>query len=58
MDDQSERWQIGQFAELVGLSIPQLGRYDRLRLLEPDGRETQSETITVNPPWLQPRGKS
>jgi DNA-binding transcriptional MerR regulator/catechol 2,3-dioxygenase-like lactoylglutathione lyase family enzyme len=42
MDDQSERWQIGRFAELVGLSIPQLRRYDRLRLLEPDGRETPS----------------
>lgn len=41
-DDQSGRWQIGQFAELVGLSIPQLRRYDRLRLLEPDGREAQS----------------
>lgn len=42
LDDQSERWQIGRFAELVGLSIPQLRRYDRLRLLEPDGREAQS----------------
>lgn len=42
MDDQTERWQIGQFAELVGLSIPQLRRYDRLRLLEPGGRETPS----------------
>ena len=41
-DDQTERWQIGQFAELVGLSIPQLRRYDRLRLLEPDSREEQS----------------
>lgn len=41
-DDQSGRWQIGRFAELVGLSIPQLRRYDRLRLLEPDGREAQS----------------
>ena len=41
-DDHSGRWQIGQFAELVGLSIPQLRRYDRLRLLEPDGREAQS----------------
>jgi len=41
-DDHSGRWQIGQFAELVGLSIPQLRRYDRLRLLEPDGREEQS----------------
>ncbi|WP_164842373.1 VOC family protein [Actinoplanes solisilvae] len=37
-----DRWQIGQFAELVGLSVPQLRRYDRLRLLEPDGREEQS----------------
>src|SRR3954466_11887281 len=42
MDDQSERYQIGQFAELVGLSIPQLRRYDRMRLLEPDGRQAQS----------------
>jgi DNA-binding transcriptional MerR regulator len=42
MDDQSERWQIGEFAELVGLSIPQLRRYDRQRLLEPDGREARS----------------
>lgn len=42
MDDRSGRWQIGQFAELVGLSIPQLRRYDRLRLLEPDGREAHS----------------
>ncbi|MEO6083154.1 MAG: VOC family protein [Umezawaea sp.] len=41
-DDQSGRWQIGRFAELVGLSIPQLRRYDRLRLLEPDSREAQS----------------
>jgi DNA-binding transcriptional MerR regulator/catechol 2,3-dioxygenase-like lactoylglutathione lyase family enzyme len=41
-DHMDERWQIGQFAELVGLSIPQLRRYDRLRLLEPDGRETPS----------------
>jgi DNA-binding transcriptional MerR regulator len=41
-DQQSGRWQIGQFAELVGLSIPQLRRYDRLRLLEPGGREAQS----------------
>ncbi|GAA5191202.1 hypothetical protein GCM10023322_48050 [Rugosimonospora acidiphila] len=41
-DDQVGPWQIGQFAELVGLSIPQLRRYDRLRLLEPDGREARS----------------
>jgi DNA-binding transcriptional MerR regulator len=42
VDDQPGQWQIGQFAELVGLSIPQLRRYDRLRLLEPDRREAQS----------------
>lgn len=30
--------QIGDFASLVGLSIPQLRRYDRMRLLEPEGR--------------------
>jgi DNA-binding transcriptional MerR regulator len=30
--------QIGDFATLVGLSIPQLRRYDRMQLLEPDGR--------------------
>jgi len=42
VDDESGRWQIGQFAELVGLSIPQLRRYDRLRLLEPDGRDAHS----------------
>ncbi|NMO53979.1 MerR family DNA-binding transcriptional regulator [Actinoplanes sp. TBRC 11911] len=42
MDEQSPRWQIGQFAELVGLSIPQLRRYDPLRLLEPDGRAAPS----------------
>jgi DNA-binding transcriptional MerR regulator len=41
-DHESGRWQIGQFAELVGLSIPQLRRYDRLRLLEPDSREARS----------------
>jgi len=41
-EDPSGPWQIGQFAELVGLSIPQLRRYDRLQLLEPDGRQAQS----------------
>ncbi len=41
-DERSGHWQIGQFAELVGLSIPQLRRYDRLRLLEPNGREPRS----------------
>ncbi|MDY7104170.1 MAG: MerR family DNA-binding transcriptional regulator [Actinomycetota bacterium] len=38
MADERERLQIGEFAELVGLSIPQLRRYDRLRLLAPEGR--------------------
>ena len=38
MSESRERLQIGEFAELVGLSIPQLRRYDRLRLLEPTGR--------------------
>jgi DNA-binding transcriptional MerR regulator len=33
-----DRLRIGEFAELVGLSIPQLRRYDRLRLLAPAGR--------------------
>ncbi len=33
-----DRLNIGEFAELVGLSVPQLRRYDRLRLLEPAGR--------------------
>lgn len=33
-----DRIQIGEFAELVGLSIPQLRRYDRLQLLAPAGR--------------------
>lgn len=33
---------IGEFAELVGLSIPQLRRYDRLRLLQPEGRSDQT----------------
>jgi DNA-binding transcriptional MerR regulator len=34
--------QIGRFADLVGLSIPQLRRYDRLRLLEPARRSPES----------------
>ncbi len=38
MDDERDRIQIGEFAELVGLSIPQLRRYDRLQLLAPEGR--------------------
>lgn len=37
-DDRQDRLQIGQFAELVGLSIPQLRRYERLQLLQPEGR--------------------
>ena len=36
--DERDRVNIGEFAELVGLSVPQLRRYDRLRLLEPAGR--------------------
>ena len=38
MDDELDRLQIGEFAELVGLSVPQLRRYDRLQLLTPAGR--------------------
>lgn len=38
MDTEQDRLQIGKFAELVGLSIPQLRRYDRLQLLAPAGR--------------------
>src|SRR5947207_2027036 len=37
-----DRLQIGEFAELVGLSVPQLRRYDSLRLLEPAGRSVES----------------
>lgn len=37
-----DRLQIGEFAELVGLSIPQLRRYDSLRLLQPAGRSADS----------------
>jgi DNA-binding transcriptional MerR regulator/catechol 2,3-dioxygenase-like lactoylglutathione lyase family enzyme len=36
--DEHDRFQIGEFAELVGLSIPQLRRFDRLELLAPEGR--------------------
>lgn len=38
MPDEQDALQIGEFAELVGLSIPQLRRYDRLQLLAPAGR--------------------
>ena len=38
MTDERDRFQIGEFAELVGLSIPQLRRFDRLELLAPEGR--------------------
>ena len=38
MDSERDRYQIGEFAELVGLSIPQLRRYDRLDLVAPAGR--------------------
>lgn len=36
--DERDLFQIGEFAGLVGLSIPQLRRYDRLQLLAPEGR--------------------
>ena len=42
MEDAQDRLLIGEFAELVGLSIPQLRRYHRLRLLEPAGRSAES----------------
>ncbi|MCP4958145.1 MAG: MerR family DNA-binding transcriptional regulator [Actinomycetia bacterium] len=38
MAHERDHFQIGEFAELVGLSIPQLRRYDRLQLLAPAGR--------------------
>jgi len=40
--EHEDRLQIGAFAELVGLSIPQLRRFDRLRLLEPESRSSES----------------
>jgi len=36
--DEKDSIRIGDFASLVGLSIPQLRRYDRMQLLEPEGR--------------------
>jgi DNA-binding transcriptional MerR regulator len=42
MDEARDRLRIGEFAELVGLSIPQLRRYDRLQLLEPAARSQDS----------------
>jgi len=42
MNEYEERLRIGEFAELVGLSVPQLRRYDRLRLLEPAARDAAS----------------
>ncbi len=38
MHEKRDQYQIGEFAQLVGLSIPQLRRYDRLQLLAPEGR--------------------
>lgn len=38
MSDEHDQLQIGAFGELVGLSVPQLRRYDRLELLVPEGR--------------------
>ena len=42
MTDHQERLQIGEFASLVGLTIPQLRRYDRMKLLEPAERSAGS----------------
>jgi DNA-binding transcriptional MerR regulator len=42
MADDRDPIQIGRFADLVGLSIPQLRRYDRLRLLQPARRSAES----------------
>jgi DNA-binding transcriptional MerR regulator/catechol 2,3-dioxygenase-like lactoylglutathione lyase family enzyme len=42
MHEGQDHLRIGEFAELVGLSIPQLRRYDRLRLLEPAARDEGS----------------
>jgi DNA-binding transcriptional MerR regulator/catechol 2,3-dioxygenase-like lactoylglutathione lyase family enzyme len=42
MTEHEDRLRIGEFAELVGLSVPQLRRYDRLRLLEPAARDAAS----------------
>lgn len=43
--DERDRFRIGEFAELVGLSIPQLRRYDRLRLLAPEGRTSSGHRV-------------
>jgi DNA-binding transcriptional MerR regulator len=40
MDD--DPLQIGEFAALVGLSVPQLRRYDRLQLIEPAARSPET----------------
>lgn len=42
MADDGDPIQIGRFADLVGLSVPQLRRYDRLRLLQPARRSAES----------------
>ena len=38
MANDRDQFQIGEFAEFLGLSVPQLRRYDRLQLLVPAGR--------------------
>jgi DNA-binding transcriptional MerR regulator len=38
VSDEPDPLRIGAFGELVGLSVPQLRRYDRLELLSPEGR--------------------
>lgn len=42
VDEGHDRLLIGAFAELVGLSVPQLRRFDRLQLLKPAGRSPDS----------------
>ena len=38
MNNERDIYQIGEFAQLVGLSVPQLRRYDHIDLLTPEGR--------------------
>lgn len=45
MPDEQDALQIGEFAEMVGLSVPQLRRYDRL--LEAVEAMTEEDATTV-----------
>lgn len=51
-----DHMQIGEFAELVGLTVPQLRRYDRLRLLQPAARSAESGYRYYSPGQTGPRG--